>query len=131
MAHWAEAYIGTPWANGASGPDAYDCWGLVRTVYAKQLAIGLPAVDVDAHKIALVCRVVSDIKSSLAWRPVTSRREYDVVLMGRARIPHHVGVCAADGVLHAVEGAGVVLQTERSLIAHGWRVLGRYRLALQ
>jgi hypothetical protein len=32
MTHWAEHYLAAPYVDGARGPVAYDCWGLVREV---------------------------------------------------------------------------------------------------
>lgn len=125
MSHWALAYLGKPWANGAAGPDAYDCWGLVRRVYAERYGLELPAVDVDAHAPLAVRHAFAAGRAG--WQAVDDRQEGDVVLMGQARHPHHVGLWLAGGVLHAVEGAGVVHQDLRSLAAHGWRLLGSYR----
>jgi len=55
------AFIGRPYAFGARGPAAYDCWGLVLAVRA---ALGLPvppdfaapdAVSADARARLAVC----------------------------------------------------------------------------
>jgi cell wall-associated NlpC family hydrolase len=124
---WAIDYVGKPWANGAAGPLAFDCWGLVRAVYAERFGIVLPAVDCDAHAPLAVRHAFAAGRQGEDWLPVADRREGDVVLMGQARRPHHVGVWVAGGVLHAVEGSGVVHQTPPRLAVHGWRLLGAYR----
>lgn len=32
MTDWVNHYLTAPYVDGARGPDAYDCWGLVREV---------------------------------------------------------------------------------------------------
>ena len=130
MNHWAEQYIGQEWANGADGPDAFDCHGLVRAVYRDRAGIVLPVVQVDALAPMAVRRAMRDYDYS-AWQPVaTPSRELDVVEMSLSCRPHHVGVyLAVDGcgVLTSVEGSGVVFQTMNSLARHGWNIVACYR----
>lgn len=130
MSHWAENYIGKAWVNGAAGPDAYDCHGLVRAVYRDQACIVLPVVDVDALAPCAVRRAMRDYDYS-AWFTVPAPCvELDVVEMSLARRPHHVGIYLAvdgGGVLTSVEGAGVIFQTLSSLSLHGWNIVACYR----
>ena len=37
--HWTAEYLGKPWRNGAAGPDAFDCYGLVRAVYRDRYGV--------------------------------------------------------------------------------------------
>jgi cell wall-associated NlpC family hydrolase len=39
---WVSGWIGLPWADRGRGPQAYDCWGLVRAVLAEQFALEVP-----------------------------------------------------------------------------------------
>ena len=130
MTHWASAYLGKPWVNGACGPDAYDCHGLVRAVYRDCFGLVLPVVDVDALQALAVCRAMRDYDYS-AWKALSAPEiEFDVVEMSLASAPHHVGVfLEADGggVLTSVEGAGVVFQSLASLKMHGWNIVSCYR----
>lgn len=128
MSAWAADYIGKPWVNGAAGPEAFDCWGLVRHVYSTRYGIALPAVDVDAHAPLAVRHAFTSGSLAGPWQPVALYAEGDAILMSHGRHPHHVGLWLANGcVLHAVEGAGVLAQRPQSLAAHGWRILGAYR----
>jgi cell wall-associated NlpC family hydrolase len=120
---WAVKYIGKPWAAGAAGPHAYDCWGLVRAVYRDQLGIALPVIDVDAMSPIAVRRALDGHEERSRWRAVTPPEPYAVALMSHGQRPHHVGVWTGSGVLHAVEGAGVVHQSPASLAVHRWRIL--------
>lgn len=130
MSHWATRYIGRAWANGGSGPEAYDCWGFVRSVYRERYGITLPAVQVDAdlplavrHRIARECVAVG-------WSPVAFDQlvEGDVLLLSQARHPNHVGIWLdLEAVLHCVRGAGVIAQDFRSLELTGWNLVSAYR----
>lgn len=51
--HWIEHYLRAPYADGGRGPEAYDCWGLVREVRHKHCGArllpewgGIPARDI-------------------------------------------------------------------------------------
>lgn len=132
MSHWAETYIGKAWRNGAAGPDAYDCYGLVRAVYRYRRGVVLPVLDVDALAPICVRRAMRDYDYS-AWQTIAAPAiELDVVEMSLAARPHHVGVYVdidGGGVLTSVEGAGVIFQTLTSLQRHGWNIVACYRSA--
>ena len=128
--HWAEELIGRPYRAGGQGPDAFDCWGLVRWVMARQFGRELPAIPVDAADLRTVLTVFRDHPERRRWRPVSAPIDGDCVLMRQSRHPVHVGVWLnvdEGGVLHAVSGNGVVFQRLRDLLASGWRVEGFYR----
>lgn len=130
MTHWAESYIGRPWVSGAAGPNAFDCYGLVRAVYLDQYGIALPVFDADALRPLSARRAMRDYPDYSSWDGVTVPIEGDVIQMGHASHPHHVGIyIAADGgrVLHSVSGAGVIAQSMTALAAHGWNILTIYR----
>lgn len=129
-AHWAEHYLGKPWRSGATGPDAFDCYGLVRAVYADRYGHTMPVLDADATSALACLRAARDFPEYARWAEVATPGEGDVVQMGCARRPHHVGVfvdAAGGRVLHSVESAGVLLQPLSSLAAHGWNILNIYR----
>ena len=127
MTHWSENYIGAGWRNGAQGPNDYDCYGLVRAVYATELGIDLPTIPVDARAPLAVRHAMSDHPEYAQWNEVTDFRDFDVALMSCARHPHHVGLFAEGRMLHAVEGAGVVRQSLSSLASHRWHIVRLYR----
>lgn len=131
MTHWAESnYLGRPWASGACGPEAFDCYGIVRAVYRDRLGITIPPLSLDAHKSLCVARAMRDYDYS-DWIAIAApTKEFDVVEMSQAERPHHVGVYLpldGGGVLTSLEGIGVVFQSLRSLSAHGWNVVQCYR----
>jgi hypothetical protein len=88
--------IGKPWRLGARGPDAYDCWGLVREVL-QRMRPGLPLPD---------------------WASDEMTRSRQRALMGEAFPVHCVRTTElADGVLLMSERAGHI-----AIMAHGFAV---------
>lgn len=125
--HWAESYIGKPWVNGGDTPAGYDCFGLVRAVYADRLSITIPEVDVDALQPLAICRAMRSYDYG-EWETVsTPSQNFDVVEMSQATRPHHLGIYVDGGVLSSVEGAGVIYQRLHSLKRHGWNIVACYR----
>lgn len=123
MEHWAMTYMGKPWVKGASGPDSFDCWGLVRYVQRQHYGISLEHVPVDFSSHAAILRTFIMTKEHDNWRPVDRPEDGDIVEMGSSRHPHHIGVWLdvdSGGVLHCVEGAGVGFQRKASLRVFGW-----------
>ena len=112
MSWWAH-YIGRPFEDGARGPEAYDCWGLVRAVYAEQLGIELPSYgEISARDLGRIARTIA-ARSDDGWRIVGSPFDFDVALMraaGRTRAVVHVGVMI-DGtrMLHTEAATGAVV----------------------
>jgi cell wall-associated NlpC family hydrolase len=101
MKHWAANLIGKPYEAGASGPDSYDCIGLVRHYFRSQHGVELPDYDIATGSASDLARFTR----ATGWRPVDDDPEdQDIVLMigpdGR-----HVGVIVqtseALGILHA------------------------------
>ncbi|MDT3708178.1 MAG: NlpC/P60 family protein [Thiobacillus sp.] len=120
-----KSVIGRPYALGELGPDAFDCWGLVRHYYRTMRGMDLPVVD--AERTLAIARAFSNNAERDNWVEVWHPAEGDAVLMGQARRPHHVGLWLGGGVLHAVEGAGVIYTTAPMLRFGGWNVIGYYR----
>lgn len=104
--------IGKPWRSGAQGEDAFDCWGLVRFIYKKLYAITLPVVCTDAHNFRKVCKSFEEnVATKNLFTEVQTPQRGDVILMHTNKHASHCGVYIADGVLHAVQGSGVVFSS--------------------
>lgn len=132
--HWATEFIGKPWRSGADGPDAYDCWGLVRAVMQQRAAVDLPIIDVaDAADAQEVLRAFKTTAHYAPWRRVeTTPQELDVALMTQRKHPAHVGIwLEADRgrMLHSTSSTGVVALDLVTLKREGYKVLGWYRHA--
>jgi len=125
MNHWASAYIGQPWQ-----PQAHDCWAFCRRVWREQFGLEVPAIDVDASRLAVVARAFRDHAERRHWDEVTEPREGDAVLMAHCRHPSHVGIwidADGGGVLHCQDGPGVIFTTRAALARMGWGRLQYYR----
>lgn len=123
--HWAAEYIGDPWVAGE-----HDCWAFSRRVWREKFGMDVPAVDVDACNRLACVRAFDGHEEKASWYHVDTPQEGDAVLLAQSRHPSHVGVWVdADGggVLHCVEGIGVVFQTISSLKVAGWHGLEFYR----
>ena len=131
MTHWALDLIGRPWLRGAAGPDAFDCWGLVRHCYATRWGVALPPIEPATYSAHGTTRAVIAEQRAGRFAPAEGApREGDVVLMSQARRPHHVGLWLevdGGGVLHSVEGAGVGWQRLPDLKAAGWHRIEFWR----
>lgn len=125
MTHWATDYIGLPWVA-----QEHDCWAFFRKVQREQFGIEVPAFDADALDRMACARAVAGNPERNKWTRVETPQEGDAVLMARAKYPSHVGIwIAADGggVLHCMQGAGVVFQGLGKLKLSGWGHVVFYR----
>ena len=92
-------YVGLPYAPGGRGPEAFDCWGLARLVYADLLGLALPALD-GTEPLAPEVH---------GWTEAPGPRLLDVAHWPGAS-GGHCGVYAGGGfVLHAHAAHGAAL----------------------
>lgn len=121
MSHWAQCYIGKPWVSGARGPEAFDCWGLLRWIYSVHYGVELPLFPgVDATNPLAVGHAMSAElgRPCSPWERIERPIEGCGVAMGAGKRFHHVGVwLEADGglVLHAARKRNVTAQGLSSL----------------
>jgi len=125
MEHWASHYLGRPWVAGHN-----DCWAFFRRVQRERFARVVPVVEVDPGDVLSVARAFRDHQERQRWLLVETPEEGDAVLLYRTRYPTHVGVwidADGGGVLHCVEGAGVIFTPRARLAACGWPQADFYR----
>lgn len=132
--HWAGHFLGRPYEVGSSGPETFDCWGLVRAVMSTRAGIDLPEVGIAEADIRGLIQAFETHAERARWREVTAHEpnELDAVLMATARRPVHVGIWLNVGtgrVLHAARPLGVVAQAQAQLASSGYRVVARFRHA--
>ncbi|HAF00379.1 MAG TPA: hypothetical protein DCG63_03705 [Methylophilaceae bacterium] len=128
--HWAFDYLGKPWVSGQHGPDAFDCWGLVRDVQKRHYNRELSEISIDADNTrAVVCAFTTHDERNF-WQQITEPQDGDCLLLSQSKEPTHVGVWLnvdGGGLLHAVKGAGVVFSSTANLRLMGYHILGAYR----
>ena len=130
MTHWAMEYIGKPWVFASDGPEAYDCWGLVVAVYRQMYGRELDIIPVEQGNLRQVIKAFKQHPERKNWVAVDNPKEGDVALMRQSRHPIHVGIWLnidGGGVMHAMQGNGVVFQDIGSLSLSGWKIEGWYR----
>jgi len=114
---WAAPYLGKPFRRDASGPDAYDCYGLVVAVLRDHWGLETPALE-GAHLLETHARLAAALEApECPWAQVGDPATPGDVLtfLAGAGAELHVGIVVAEGwMLHAREDEGVALaRTDR------------------
>lgn len=125
--HFANNYIGLPYKAGD-----FNCWGLVREVYAEQYMIKLSAIPVEADNLRQLINTIEQTSERNNWIKTITPCEGDIVLLRQSRHLIHVGVWLktdGGGVLHCIKDTGVVFQSLQSLMLSGWKIESFYRYA--
>lgn len=124
--HWAMQYLGKPWQSGAQGPDAYDCWALVRAVQRDVFGRDLPLIVVNANNTKEIQDMFCANVEFAHWQQVKSPKQGDCVITKSSPLkPEHIGIWVdIDGgrILQAVYGSGVVLVS----LAATKRIIGQH-----
>lgn len=102
--------IGKPWVNRATGPDAYDCWGLVIKSFELIDGVTLPTVT-GYIESKTPTHIAAKNEITQSWWVDSDGADGDVVWYfdhkGRFK---HVGRVINGGVLHSsgLDGVGAV-----------------------
>ena len=126
------ALIGRPYAIGARGPDAFDCYGLARHVQREFAAIDMPDVPFTDPTTRAAAEAMLAHSERALWREVEQPHDLDLVLMGNvAKRDFHLGTfvvpVTAGIVLHIDKANGVVADDIPSLRATGFNYLRFFR----
>lgn len=129
-----QALIGRPYKIGATGPDAFDCYGLARHVQNEIYGVDLPALPFVAATTRQQAEAMLNHPERANWQeiPEHEARDGDIVLMGNvAKRDFHLGtfiVPSTSGVvLHINEQSGVVVDDLPSLRAIGFNYVRCFR----
>ena len=107
------AFVGLPYQEGARGPAAYDCFGIVAEVF-KERGITLPDFYQDGPGPMSAARAVDasvrgEVLGGRAER-LDEPEDYAIAVVRGFSKAHHVGVVIDGGVLHASRGLGSMWQ---------------------
>jgi hypothetical protein len=120
----ANSLIGLPYAERASGPDAYDCWGVARLAVRAIWGEVLPEAPIDELMAAISAQ---DLRRR--WRAIKRPVHGAIGLTSTTTAPRHVVVYLANdrgGALHAIEGQGVVFWPLLQLRTYGFQDIRWY-----
>lgn len=121
--------IGKPWASGACGPDAFDCWGLLRHVLKERRGLTLPQYQ-GVDELGAEGMVKTAEAEALRWEPLAEPAHLCAVAMSRNRRISHVGLWldeAGGGVFHSFRGGGVVFQPVATIRQSGIQTFKYYQ----
>ncbi|MGE8141845.1 NlpC/P60 family protein [Novosphingobium sp. NPDC080210] len=112
--------FGIPFARGGRGPDSYDCYGLVREMFARA---GKEIPDFESPgTLEEVADIVTD--GSRKFTPVPAGTPGSLVTFRVEGIGAHVGfVLDENSFLHTTQGTGVCVER---LNNSGFRPIGFY-----
>lgn len=96
MTHWAYDYIGKPWRSGATGPDAYNCWGLAVACAKRRLGVEMPPLGSE-HTLR---------EAVTGWRRTDTPCADDLMVMWSPSGRHVGYMVEADGVLGVLHANG-------------------------
>lgn len=97
---WVGKWVGLPYIDKGRGPDAWDCWGLVRAVLAAEAGIALPDY---ANAYSAACdrdSVATAVEAGLAhgWQRVEQPQTMDLLILRIAGRPWHCALVVAPGL---------------------------------
>lgn len=99
----AKEQVGKPYVWGATGPDKFDCSGLVQYVYQHAAGINLPRTTYDQVKVGQTV-------------PLDKLQAGDLVFWGSETAPYHVAIYIGNNqyVNSATPEQGTIIQTMTS-----------------
>lgn len=128
---WIQKYWQKPWVAYASGPEAYDCWGLVHAVLQEQYGINsMRYLEVVSGDHRAMHKAIEGEMVSGAWERLDQPVDGCVVLMSQGVRFHHIGIWVdvmGGRVLHSKDGRGVCLENLQALRASGIRKFEYWR----
>ncbi len=128
---WWFRYIGLPFEDGGRGPHSYDCWGLIKAVYADRLGVDLPSYgEISARDLIRVSRQMEGSKDD-GWvecGPVPLAVALMTTTATGRRIAH-VGVMVDERRVMHVMRATLTAVVPVSHFSVAGRIVGYRRLA--
>lgn len=104
-------YIGLKWASGATGPDEYDCQGLVVHIQEKFYNKKMPDVKIDSDNLFAVVKAITKNEAWEKFEKIEKPEDGCLVKMFASEDPSHIGVYIDidnGGVIHAIRNQGVI-----------------------
>lgn len=127
--------IGRPYAIGAEGPEAYDCYHLARIIQERLGGYSMPRINVERPTTREIAQAMLAHSERANWRelePHETPRDLDLLLMGNVqKRDFHLGVYVILGssgsVIHCEAERGVVRASVPMLRQTGYNHLRFFR----
>lgn len=104
MKHWASDLIGKPWAPGATGPNAFFCWGLLQFIFDLRFGVDMPRINIESDQNSGAIRVAAQASG---WKRVDGQpAEDDIVVMNGVNGRHVGFMTRANGMLGVLHADG-------------------------
>lgn len=104
-------YVKLKWESGATGPDKYDCQGLVVHIQKKFYNRIMPDVKVNSDNLFSVVKAIAKNKVWEQFEKIEVPEDGCIVKMFTSEDPSHLGTYIdidRGGVLHSLRKQGVV-----------------------
>lgn len=122
--------IGKPWAQGAEGPDEYDCGGLAVMLQRELMHRNVPSILSPPKEISELVTFVKEHPLRKYYKRVDKPVHGCIVEMAHNLHPFHIGIYLkydGGGIIHSAEKTGVVFNSILDLTTLlGWRSLYYY-----
>lgn len=116
---WLNDVVGKSWKAYATGPENFDCWGVVFYGFKQKFGINLNRhLEVQSMNPIAFHKVVSKEIKTGNWVQINQPEDGCLVLMSASRLWHHVGLWLnvnGGRLLHSREGVGVSLDGKHVL----------------
>jgi hypothetical protein len=116
---WVNDVIGKKWKEYATGPDCFDCWGIVCHGFKHKQGIQLDRhLEIPTLNPIAFHKVVSKEIKTGNWQQLQQPEDGCLILMSAGRLWHHVGMWLdinGGRLLHSQDGIGVSLNSKHSL----------------
>jgi cell wall-associated NlpC family hydrolase len=107
--------IGKAFADGGRGPEAFDCYGVLREVYRRH-GVEIPDVNVSVYAAMTAQGIIDAETASNRWERIDFPIIPCAVLMSpHAGFAQHVGVWLGKHILHTRIGQGVIAERAGAL----------------
>ena len=125
---WFDPLLGKPWQAYATGPDFYDCWGIVvkGLVEHYQLEGIQRYLDVATDDYQGIEGAVMAELATGQWQKQDVPTEGAVMIASQKTVIHHIGLFTHNGVLHAREFSDVCHENIATLKMLGFKRLEFY-----
>ncbi|MDB9741470.1 C40 family peptidase [Akkermansiaceae bacterium] len=132
LSDWVTNTIGQPYEVGASGPHAFDCWGLVVSFYKEIYDLDLPTFSgFNIHSLNNVSHLMHNESHSGRWLEIDKPENGCVVMMSKSKVFHHVGVfvnfAGLESVIHAFDQMHVISHSLQNLRRNGFTKIKYFR----